>query len=83
MQDCECVGLKIRVQVNGENVAMDLEEILMLAGTPKGIVKDRDATRGDGCQAVDGGAIPFATASPRICCSRVMTSRTVRDLLSP
>ena len=44
LEDCECIGLKIREKVNGESIAMDLEEIFMWAGTPKGIVKDCDAT---------------------------------------
>ncbi len=44
LEDCECIGLKIREKVNGESIAMDLEEIFMRAGTPKGIVKDCDAT---------------------------------------
>lgn len=44
LEDCECVGLKISETVNGEGVARDLGEIFMRAGTPKGIVKDGDAT---------------------------------------
>lgn len=42
--DCECIGLKISETVNGESVAMDLDEIFRRAGTPKGVVKDCDAT---------------------------------------
>lgn len=42
--DCECIGLKISERVNGESVAADLEGIFTRAGTPKGIVKDCDAT---------------------------------------
>jgi hypothetical protein len=44
LDDCECIGLKIGESVNGESVAMDLEAIFTQAGTPKGIVKDCDAT---------------------------------------
>jgi len=44
LEDCECIGLKISETVNGESVAADLEEIFRRAGTPKGIVKDCDAT---------------------------------------
>jgi hypothetical protein len=44
LEDCECIGLKISETVNGESVAMDLEEIFMRAGMPKGIVKDCDST---------------------------------------
>ena len=44
LEDCECIGLKISETVNGESVARDLGEIFMRAGTPKGIVKDCDAT---------------------------------------
>jgi hypothetical protein len=44
LEDCECIGLKISERVNGESVALDLEAIFMCAGTPKGIVKDCDAT---------------------------------------
>ena len=44
LEDCECIGLRIGERVNGEIVAADLEEIFMRAGTPKGIVKDCDAT---------------------------------------
>ena len=44
LEDCECIGLRIGERVNGEIVAADLEEIFMCAGTPKGIVKDCDAT---------------------------------------
>ncbi len=44
LEDCECIGLKIGDTVNGESVAMDLEEIFMRAGMPKGIVKDCEST---------------------------------------
>ena len=44
LRDCECIGLKISERVNGESVAADLEGIFTRAGTPKGIVKDGDAT---------------------------------------
>ena len=44
LEDCECIGLKVGEKVNGESVAADLEEIFTRAGTPKGIVKDCDAT---------------------------------------
>ncbi len=44
LEDCECIGLKVSENVNGESVALDLGGIFMRAGTPKGIVKDCDAT---------------------------------------
>jgi len=83
MQDCECIGLKIRQQVNGENVAMDLEEVLMLAGTPKDIVKDCDATSGKGVRLWTVAQYLAPQLRHAFCCSRVMTSRTVWDLLGP
>jgi len=48
LNDCECVGLKIRDVVNGENVAKDLQDIFNKAGIPAAIIKDDDATLGKG-----------------------------------
>lgn len=44
LADCECVGLRICEQVNGERVAQDLQGIFAQAGTPKAIIKDGDYT---------------------------------------
>ncbi|MDI1292656.1 MAG: hypothetical protein PSV18_07910 [Methylobacter sp.] len=44
LSDCECIGLTISVQVNGESIARDLESIFNQAGTPKAIIKDGDYT---------------------------------------
>ena len=44
LADCECIGLKISVQVNGESIARDLDGIFNSAGTPKAIIKDGDYT---------------------------------------
>jgi hypothetical protein len=54
LEDCECIGLKISERVNGESVAADLEEIFTRAGTPKGIVKDCDATLRKGVRLWSG-----------------------------
>lgn len=44
LEDCECIGLKIAEKVNGESIALDLEEIFKNAGMPEAIVKDCDRT---------------------------------------
>jgi hypothetical protein len=44
LQDCECIGLKVCEQVNGESIALELEEIFSQAGKPKAIIKDGDYT---------------------------------------
>lgn len=44
LQDCECIGLKVSEQVNGENIALDLKAIFTQAGNPKAILKDCDYT---------------------------------------
>lgn len=44
LADCECIGLTISVQVNGESIARDLDRIFNQAGTPKAIIKDGDYT---------------------------------------
>lgn len=44
LADCECIGLKVSVQVNGESIAQDLESIFNQAGNPKAIIKDGDYT---------------------------------------
>jgi hypothetical protein len=38
--DCECIGLKIAETVNGETVALHLQEIFERSGTPAAITKD-------------------------------------------
>lgn len=40
LQDCECIGLKVCEQVNGENIALDLVAIFSQAGKPEAIIKD-------------------------------------------
>lgn len=42
--DCECIGLKIAETVNGESVALHLEEIFTHSGRPAAIIKDCDYT---------------------------------------
>ena len=42
--DCECIGLKIAETVNGETVALHLQEIFERSGTPAAITKDCDYT---------------------------------------
>lgn len=42
--DCECIGLKIAETVNGETIALHLEEIFKRSGTPAAITKDCDYT---------------------------------------
>ena len=44
LKDCECIGLKISEKVNGESIALELEDIFALAGRPVAIIKDCDAT---------------------------------------
>jgi hypothetical protein len=44
LQDCECIGLKVSEQVNGESIALDLKTIFSQAGNPKAILKDCDYT---------------------------------------
>ena len=40
LQDCECIGIKVHDRTNGKNIASDLEEIFLKAGTPVAIIKD-------------------------------------------
>lgn len=49
LSDCECIGIKISDKVNGESVALDLEEIFKNAGSPIAIIKDCDSTLKKGC----------------------------------
>lgn len=44
LQDCECIGLKISERVNGDSIALDLEQIFNQAGMPSAIIKDGDYT---------------------------------------
>ena len=44
LQDCECIGLKICEQVNGDSIALDLGAIFGQAGNPVAIIKDGDYT---------------------------------------
>ena len=44
LKDCECIGVKVSENVNGETISLELEEIFNRAGIPKAIVKDCDAT---------------------------------------
>jgi len=44
LQDCECIGLKVCEQVNGESIALDLDTIFTQAGKPLAIISDGDYT---------------------------------------
>jgi hypothetical protein len=44
LEDCECIGLKVCETVNGETIALDLEEIFKRSGSPAVIIKDCDAS---------------------------------------
>jgi len=44
LKDCECIGLTVSEKVDGECIASQLEEIFAVAGQPKAIIKDTDAT---------------------------------------
>lgn len=44
LEDCECVGLKVAEVVNGESIALELEEIFLQSGNPSAILKDCDST---------------------------------------
>ncbi len=44
LEDCECIGLKVCEQVNGESIAADLAGIFKLAGSPAAILTDGDST---------------------------------------
>jgi len=44
LKDCECIGLKVSEKVNGESIALELEDIFALAGRPVPIIKGCDAT---------------------------------------
>ena len=48
LKDCECIGMKISETVNGETVALALENIFTISGTPCAILKDCDHTLGKG-----------------------------------
>jgi hypothetical protein len=40
LEDCECIGLRIRERTDGETVAADLKEIFKQSGDPVGFIKD-------------------------------------------
>ena len=44
LQDCECIGLKVCEQVNGESIALDLDTIFTQSGKPLAIISDGDYT---------------------------------------
>ena len=44
LQDCECIGLIVCEQVNGESIAVDLDTIFAQAGKPLAIISDGDYT---------------------------------------
>lgn len=44
LEDCECVGLTISEQINGDTIATDLQKIFTQAGLPTAIIKDGDFT---------------------------------------
>src|SRR6266481_1018683 len=48
LEDCECIGLTINDQINGDTVAADLQTIFMQAGLPTAIIKDGDYTLNKG-----------------------------------
>jgi len=48
LQDCECIGLKVCEQVNGDSIALDLASIFTQAGAPTAIIKDGDHTLAKG-----------------------------------
>ena len=48
LHDCECIGLKVCEQVNGDSIALDLTAIFSQAGAPTAIIKDGDSTLGKG-----------------------------------
>ena len=48
LEDCECVGLTISDQINGDTVAADLQTIFVQAGLPTAIIKDGDYTLNKG-----------------------------------
>jgi hypothetical protein len=61
LEDCECVGLKISEQINGDTVAADLQTIFTQAGLPTAIIKDGDHTLHKGVslwQDKHGTAVP-------------------------
>lgn len=61
LADCECIGLRIAEQVNGERVADDLTQIFDQAGIPQAIIKDGDYTLQKGVRLWSerqGGTVP-------------------------
>ena len=44
LEDCECIGLVVSEEVNGDSISRDLEEIFSRAGLPDAIIKDCDRT---------------------------------------
>ncbi len=54
LQDCECIGLKVCEQVNGESIALDLAAIFSQAGAPAAIIKDGDHTLAKGVRLWSG-----------------------------
>ncbi|QCW81546.1 hypothetical protein EQU24_04225 [Methylotuvimicrobium buryatense] len=61
LQDCECIGLKVRETVNHQTVCQDLEDIFAIAGVPQAIVKDCDYTLAKGVRhwsAKQGKPVP-------------------------
>jgi hypothetical protein len=58
LADCECIGLQVSETVNGERVAQALGDIFRQAGTPLGIIKDRDATLNKGVRLWSTQAAP-------------------------
>jgi hypothetical protein len=64
LQDCECIGLKVCEQVNGESIAQDLAAIFSQAGKPQAIIKDGDYTLQKGVRLwseTQEAAIPVIT----------------------
>ena len=54
LHDCECIGLKVCEQVNGDSIALDLASIFTQAGAPAAIIKDGDSTLGKGVRLWSG-----------------------------
>jgi len=44
LKDCECIGLTVCENVNGESISEELQEIFSHAGVPNAIIKDCDST---------------------------------------
>ncbi len=48
LQDCECIGLRVSETVNGDSIALELDDIFKQAGSPAAVIKDCDRTLNKG-----------------------------------